>query len=639
MKNRFFWIAIGLVFFVGLTRSAWITAPFIRENEVAFQPLLAINHLRYGFTENSFLSVINHTNGTPIYHVSHPPLMPILLAFAYMVFGIHEVTARSLSILMSILAGVGLLLLARRIWDCWTAFITTALYAVVPIAMIYGQFVNFEPYALAAVIWTFYLFLRWEDERRWIDVFLLWALVIVGTLIDWPYVLFIPVLYAYSLSRKRGEAIPYIALILAGSVSLAYIVWAQYVSGTEQIMSHGINRSGIGYESYLSALLNWNLWDIQLQRCKFYFTAALFYAAFISFGWGVYCIAKRKGKVTRAEWVIGAFIIHGLIYIVLFPQAAHIHPYCLYYLVPAFCLLAAYGIRQLPSNAQIVLFLILTTVCVARGSFFHALHFSDQYHLGKAIRAGVNQPDNYRLFTDRVDPLAYYAEMPVQYMYMDNLCEPPKYISLFKPDYVMLYLNVNDQVEIESGREIGEEMFGVLNQYGYQKFYHDENYQLYYRSDQNNNRLLPHLREAAAGQLPGADVLVRHNGYGYQFALKIDSPTQPVQLPVSINSLIAGAQLSFTYALDSSVQSEDAITFQIRLQERNGAEWIPFRQTIDPSKEIQGRPWRQETIDLSSHTGKDIVFYFEIIPDSPNGSKASVYWGDPRLVSELVIKF
>ena len=108
----------------------------------------------------------------------HPPLYYFLLHYWTAAFGMSEVAARSLSVVLGVLLVGVTWLLGRRLLGVWTALAAALLAAVSPVAVYYAQ--ETRMYTLAAllgaasVLAAVYLIQGWQAGRGW------WPLALGG---------------------------------------------------------------------------------------------------------------------------------------------------------------------------------------------------------------------------------------------------------------------------------------------------------------------------------------------------------------------------------------------------------------------------------------------------------------------------
>src|SRR4030042_3500518 len=84
-----------------------LRAPFVNLLDTGFQEAIALHHLDGRVLENRLLPVISEVDGEKIFHTAHPPLLHLLHAGLYGIFGVHEWVSR-LAALALYLASLGL---------------------------------------------------------------------------------------------------------------------------------------------------------------------------------------------------------------------------------------------------------------------------------------------------------------------------------------------------------------------------------------------------------------------------------------------------------------------------------------------------------------------------------------------------
>ena len=158
---------IIMFFFAVLVRCYELTLPYIKIYEGGFQEIIAINHLKYGFFNTHFVSILGNLHGQNIYHPNHPPLLQILLAISFKIFGIHEWSARLVPILFSLGGIILIYLIVQRIWDKKTALLASIFVAFMPMSAYFGRIVNFEAVALFFVLLVLYGYVNLiENDKK-----------------------------------------------------------------------------------------------------------------------------------------------------------------------------------------------------------------------------------------------------------------------------------------------------------------------------------------------------------------------------------------------------------------------------------------------------------------------------------------
>jgi len=222
-----------------LLQSRRLALPWINEFEAAFQEMIAMHHLESGIKANHFLPVIAQIDGKKFYHTAHPPLLHIIYAVLYRIFGVHEWVTRSISITLLIAA---IFLLSRLIEPRQRpAFFIIALF--LPVSFRLGITTNYEPLTIFSVSLFVFAFERFRMSRKKNYCFFLLVSFILMLLSDWPAYLAIPALILINL--RRADERKWLLILLAAEVAFlaAFLFYQKSIAGEIALFSHGLTRS------------------------------------------------------------------------------------------------------------------------------------------------------------------------------------------------------------------------------------------------------------------------------------------------------------------------------------------------------------------------------------------------------------
>lgn len=140
--------------------------------------------------------------GTPDYNVV--PFYSYLLYAALRLFGDHEITFRSVSIIFSVLTLPFLYLIGKRFYGRRAGLFSAALYAFCPISVVVGRNVQTDPVYLCFLFICLHLYLKGASDKR--PGMLAWSGFFFGLSFFTKQfaVLLIPALAAWELVRGRG---------------------------------------------------------------------------------------------------------------------------------------------------------------------------------------------------------------------------------------------------------------------------------------------------------------------------------------------------------------------------------------------------------------------------------------------------
>lgn len=230
-----------LIFFATLAvylalRGGDLLGPFILPFENAFQEAVALHHLPDRFLENRFLSVIARFGGRNYYHTAHPPLLHLLYAGLYGLFGVHEWVTRGFALLCFLASFVlWRRMLRKETVQGWRIFLFT-FFLPVPFLLITTT--NYEPLSIFMVS-----LLAWLVLFRGAGLQALIPALTFGLLVDWPVYLAVPALLLMKWGDRQTRRR---LLILFGYESVFFLALQAYqyaVAGEAAFFSHAPARA------------------------------------------------------------------------------------------------------------------------------------------------------------------------------------------------------------------------------------------------------------------------------------------------------------------------------------------------------------------------------------------------------------
>ena len=233
--------ALILVFGAALAGQLWrFGDPYMLAYETGFQEMIARHHLQPGLSETHGISTITFLDPDPNYNPTHPPLLQLILAFLYWVFGDSEQTSRIVPLASFILSFWGLWRLTHGKISADGRLAVVMAYAFAPLFFFSGRVVNFEPPVVACVIWTAVLVEELNHSFRWSWFIGLGLLAVAGTLLDWPYPLFVGCLFVFAWFRRDVSKAYYRPV---------YLVWGLALTAKYRICDRSLFHRILGYFS------------------------------------------------------------------------------------------------------------------------------------------------------------------------------------------------------------------------------------------------------------------------------------------------------------------------------------------------------------------------------------------------------
>ncbi len=621
--------ALGAIFLVALLTQLWrFTDSYGLAYETGFQERIARRHLDPGLSVTRGLSTINNLGPEPTYHPTHPPLMQLTLAGMMAILGDSEATARLIPLVSYLLLLGGIWKLTRGYLSPRARLLALAAALFCPLSFYAGRIVNFEPPAMACVVWTL-VFAESLNRRpsRWAWFGLL-AVGMTGTLIDWPYPLFVSCFFGLSFFRKdRNPAYQrgvWSLFVISLGLSVLYALYVWTSGAMPTLLHHAKVQTGAysaenGFQLppvLISPLWWWSL----LKRAGTYGTPVLLG---ILVGWWFYILRRKQWRAGLAHlgMVLSVFCFG---YLILFARASHHHVWCLFYLAPLICLVFGLVADRLKPILGYALLAGVVVFALPMNYDFRTkkpLHSTVQY--GRTIAAALDcLPPDVRhplagplLYVNRVDPLPYYARCETAFSHMSvEVAAPDRFLIRHRPEFVAL-TGYTVQSAITVTPQYPPGLFERLNK-SYTLVYQEAN------TEQWESLWSPHLSLMGLIRGPG--------GKKPDIALIEDT--------VSVH---AGARLD---------PGGNAMTIDLQAVPKPGRRWLhgwvigPGSPALDPIPvTIQAGSGRilgtiQAIPQPPQPRWQEFWLYIGDLPDTMTFSweKARLLWGDLRLYSETL---
>jgi 4-amino-4-deoxy-L-arabinose transferase-like glycosyltransferase len=163
-RNPFLLLVTAVAVLGVAIRLVHITQPFVdawswRQSDVA---MIAENFYRNGF--NVFFPQINWAGSTPGYVGTELPLVPLLAALLYVLFGVHEWVGRAVSVAFFAISVPFFFLLVRRVYTGRAALAALGFYVAAPLSMFTSRSFMPDMPSLSVALMALYLFTRWLER-------------------------------------------------------------------------------------------------------------------------------------------------------------------------------------------------------------------------------------------------------------------------------------------------------------------------------------------------------------------------------------------------------------------------------------------------------------------------------------------
>lgn len=432
VKNKISLISIFLfasaLFLIGQN----LSKPFYGEhdwNGVRYGNI-ARNYLRYGLFETKFGQIENSGQVSKEefeYFTHYPPLLPLIVALSYKLFGISEWSTRLVPLLFSSGTIVLIFLIGNKLWNSKIGVIASLIALVTPMALYFGKTPVHEPLVMFFVLVAFYGYLMTKEKILFAKYIFISGLILAH-LTTWAGYFLLPAIALVTLLKKDFNnlkaIIPYFLIPLAMfsfhifhiKLSTGSVIGGDLLEAFFQRSSleKSIQPEGFNLFSYLGKLKIW------------IFTLYSFSLTTLSIGWLLF----KFGKFDESDWDLLILGIFGITYLVIFPNAAFIHNYLVVYLMPFMALAGARTIFKISETKLLrkfsfpLIVVLLSLIALEKKDYLRALALSnaDRFavNVGKAISEQTDPSDRVLVipqkFSHEADKfLRFYGDRDIFY--------------------------------------------------------------------------------------------------------------------------------------------------------------------------------------------------------------------------------
>jgi hypothetical protein len=267
------------------------------------------------------------------------------VSLLYSVFGVHEAIGRLVSVIMSLLAILGLYLLTRRFHDERTALIAATIYAVIPLSLFYGRAFMPEPTLIAAIIWGLFFFDRWRSEGRIIDGVLAWLAVTLAVLLKIPTLYIgLPLFFiawTNSGSARRVLLAPSLWLFALG----LFVITALWYTHAHSLYKLSGNTFGI----WTGSTDKWGNYS-SLLTFKFYNDVFFKSIAERHLTWPgmlVFIYGLTIKRRNRRDWMAEVWLVSVIVYILVVNKGNQVHEYYQLPFIPPAVMVMSRGLGRM----------------------------------------------------------------------------------------------------------------------------------------------------------------------------------------------------------------------------------------------------------------------------------------------------
>jgi uncharacterized membrane protein len=284
----------------------------------------------------------------------HPPLYYLVLKYWTTLFGYSEVSLRTPSVIFGIVTVYVTYLIGKKLISKEAGLIASGLVATSGLAVYYSQ--EARMYSMAALLVSIAVYLY--DSKKWLGFS--FALVLIG-MTDYVSLLVVPIFLITAQKEVKRVALSLIPLVLT------FLLWSPIF--VKQI-SGGLSLAGSAWWKILGlpTLKNALLIPVKFIFGRISFDNKPVYALIATLGGSVFAyllIKARKAPRTIWYWLIIPIIL-GILLSFKIPTLSFFRfLFCL----PAFYLLAAYGIEKTGKFKRLFLIIIFSANLLTTGYY------------------------------------------------------------------------------------------------------------------------------------------------------------------------------------------------------------------------------------------------------------------------------
>lgn len=377
---------------------------------------IARNYLRVGILNLKFGQIENSGFLLPDksyeYFTHYPPVLTLLIAFSYHLFGISEWSTRLVPIIFSASIVVMIFLVGQNLFSIRTGIVASLFALIIPLFLYFGKTPVHESVVTFFAVFSFYNFLKFQNTflKKYYSLFLLG--MIMAELTTWAGFFLLPAIFLSLLFQKEFKLLK--SLFLAGLVSLLVLVLhfnqTYYLTGSflgGSLSESFLQRSSLSESgkvvglSLLSYPARLKLWFFTL------FTATL---SLLTALWFVYL---KFTKVTKSDWWLLSLGFFGLTYFLIFPNSGYIHDYLIFYLLPFFTLAGARIVVGISAKIKMNYAFYILTVFLLIIIFFERNNYLMSLNNSQADKFSVDLAKQIKLQTSPndvvlIEPSEYY---------------------------------------------------------------------------------------------------------------------------------------------------------------------------------------------------------------------------------------
>lgn len=275
------------------------------------------------------------------------PLVSILAAVFFKIFGIHLWAARLVGVLFSIGTIVVTFLFVRRLFKREDMAIISALIsAILPLYVFFAHNTQMQNPGVFFMLSAAYFYLRWRENDSANDFIIGAVFIALAALTNYPFlVILIPIALTFPYERVKKISMHNLkAYIISAAILSTILLWFLY--SRKVGVSTGTSSVGLGLvEVYVIFTKGW--WAIIKAYASDNYTLFGVFLAFIGL---IAAGAFYKIKAKFEEKFLLAYALGGLLFVMVMSSKLGGHSYHQFPIAPLFVLLISYALVVIGTN-------------------------------------------------------------------------------------------------------------------------------------------------------------------------------------------------------------------------------------------------------------------------------------------------
>lgn len=382
MRNYFL---ICVIFVSTILFSINLKKPFIGHHDFnsAFFSTISRNLVSYPIGQTKLGQIMNSSKVSPRnfqYYTHNVPLFTWIIALSFLIFGVGDWQARLVSILFSTGSVVAIYLIAKKLLSIFYAAVTSLLLATSAMFIYFSSSVFPEPQAIFFSLLAFYFYIIWLKDKK--HFFWLIFTATAALLTVWgPYFLILPVAIHYLIFSKSKSFPKFLILIFLPIIIFIFFLLHVFIltgNPFTDLAQSFLTRTNIekGNSIYSPSPLFFIRRELSITFAYYSKLTVL-----LSFFWLLLFIIKffKKQNLYPHHFIL-PLLLWGILYPLVFTDAAYNHDYFLIYLAPFFALAPValiYAVLQKVKSQKYRLLIKIIVISLPLVQFLQILPFAN----------------------------------------------------------------------------------------------------------------------------------------------------------------------------------------------------------------------------------------------------------------------